>query len=214
MSARPLDQEMNVVDELDRLAELRERAHLSPAEYNEAKQRLLEAARPAVGATHTPDGAYLLYRLISSWLRRAAAAMAVIALLFAVVAGWSASHYLDVNAQAKAVKDRSIVQGFGVKVPDPRPTIERTTLEAEATAYGGLAAITGVIALSTLAGALIVRPPTPREQGHADRVMPTPSKAQSCGGRTATNPSMPIPHPRSARLHSREQPASASSCDG
>lgn len=154
---------MSVVDELNRLAELRERARISPAEYDQAKQQLLGVSQPAVSAAHggspAPDGAYLLYRLMTSWLRRVAAAMAIIALLFGVVAGWSGLRYLDLNAQGAAIKDAAIAQGFGVRIPDPRPTIERGVVEAKATAYGALTAMTGVIALSSLAGALLVRPP-------------------------------------------------------
>lgn len=157
---------MSVVDELDRLAELRERGRISPAEYDEAKQQLLGASRPTVDAASgdapTPDSAYLLYRLVSSWLRRVAAAMAVVALLFGLIAGWSGMRYLDIDAQAETIKDAAIVQGFGVRIPDPRPTIERGVLEAKATAYGGLAAVTGVIALSALVGAVLSRPPTQR----------------------------------------------------
>ncbi|MGQ0718966.1 MAG: SHOCT domain-containing protein [Pseudonocardiales bacterium] len=168
-----VDRELSVVNELDRLVELRERGHVSPAEYDEAKQQLLGASWRAAGAAHSgipaPDGAYLLYRLMASWLRRVAAAMAVVALLFGLVAGWSGLRYLDVNAQAEAVNDVAIAQGFGVRIPDPRPTIDRAVLETKATAYGGLAAMTGVIALGTLAGALFVRPPRrPRGTEGAD----------------------------------------------
>ncbi len=155
---------MSVVDELDRLAELRERGRISSAEYDEAKQQLLGVSRPALGVAHQygpgPDGAYLLYRLITSWLRRVAAAMAIVALLFGLIAGWSGLRYLDLNAQGQAIKDAAIAQGFGVRIPDPRPTIERGVVEAKATAYGALAAVTGVIALGALVGALLVRPPT------------------------------------------------------
>lgn len=79
---------MSVVDELHRLAELYQRGHISPAEYGEAKKQLL-AAGQRQDSDATPDGALLLYRLMSSWLKRAAAAMVVVALLFGVVAGWS-----------------------------------------------------------------------------------------------------------------------------
>ena len=155
---------MSVVDELDRLAEQRERGQLSPAEYDQAKQQLLGGSRRASGTAHRdgpgPDGAYLLYRLITSWLRRVAAAMAIVALLFGLIAGWSGMRYLDLNAQGEAIKDAAIAQGFGVRIPDPRPTIERGVVEAKATAYGALAAVTGVIALGALVGALLVRPPT------------------------------------------------------
>ncbi|MDQ4102641.1 MAG: SHOCT domain-containing protein, partial [Actinomycetota bacterium] len=77
--AAAVDQRMSVVDELDRLAKLREQGHISPAEYDEAKQQLLRAPRRhayEANGESAPDGAYLLYRLITSWLRRVAAAMA------------------------------------------------------------------------------------------------------------------------------------------
>ncbi len=155
-----------MVDELTALATLRERGHVSPAEYDEAKQQLLRASRETVGAAHdgsdAPDGAYLLYRLISSWLRRAAVVMAVIALLFGLVAGYSGLHYLDLHAQAAGIEDAAIAKGFGVRIPDPRPTIDRAVLEAKATAYGVLTAMTGLTALGTLIGALLLRPPRPR----------------------------------------------------
>jgi Short C-terminal domain len=161
--ATAVDRKMSVVDELDQLTKLRAQGHISSAEYDEAKQQLLRAPRrdayEAHGGESAPDGAYLLYRLITSWLRRVAAAMAVVALLFALVAGWSGLRYLDLNTQAEAIENAAIAQGFGVRIPDPRPTIERAALEAKATAYAGLAAVTGVIALGTVVGALFVRPP-------------------------------------------------------
>lgn len=148
-----------MVDELHRLAELYEQGHISPAEYHQAKKQLLGVGqRQDSGATS--DGAFLLYRLVSSWLKRAAAAMVVVALLFGLVAGWSGLRYLDIHTQADAIKNTAIAQGFGLKIPDPRPTIERAMLEAKATAYGGLAAVTGVMALSTLLGGLFLRPPS------------------------------------------------------
>ena len=167
---------MSVVDELDRLVDLRERGDLSPAEYNEAKQQLIGASRQAMGAVHgmtaAPDGAYLLYRLIASWLRRAAVAMAVVALLFGLFAGWSGLRYLDLSTHAEAIKDAAIARGFGLKIPDPRPTIERAGLEARAAAYAGLAAVTGLIALGSLVGALLLRPPRqPREAQGAEPLL-------------------------------------------
>jgi hypothetical protein len=147
---------MSVVDDLSRLAELRDRGDVSAAEYDQAKQQVLGAPQPATG---TPDGGYLLYRLAASWMRRLAVAMALVALLFGSVAGWSGVRYLDVHAKAAATKDTTIVRGFGIKVPDPRPSIDRAVLEAKATAYGGFAAVTGLIAVGTLVGALVVRPP-------------------------------------------------------
>ena len=170
--AAAVDRKMSGGDELDRLAKLRAQGHISPAEYDEGKQQLLRAPRDAYAArgdASAPDGAYLLYRLVTSWLRRVAAGMAVVALLFALVAGWSGLRYLDLNAQAEAIDNAAIAQGFGVRIPDPRPTIERASLEAKATAYAGLAAATGVIALSTVVGALLVRPPREAE-GTAKRV--------------------------------------------
>jgi hypothetical protein len=152
---------MSVVDDLSRLAELRERGDVSAAEYEQAKQGVLGAPRPAAAATHAPapDGGYLLYRLVASWMRRLAVAMALVALLFGLVAGWSGVRYLDVHAKAAATKDTTIVRGFGIRVPDPRPSIDRAVLDVKATAYGGFAAVTGLIAVASLVGALVVRPP-------------------------------------------------------
>lgn len=149
---------MSVVDELHRLAELYERGQISSAEYHEAKKQLL-AAGQRQDSSATPDGALLLYRLVSSWLKRAAVAMVVVGILFGLVTGWSGLRYLDLHSQAAAIKNTAIAQGFGVRIPDPRPTIERAVLEVKATAYGGLAAVTGVMGLSTLLGALFLRPP-------------------------------------------------------
>ncbi|HEY3896253.1 MAG TPA: hypothetical protein VGL88_12885 [Pseudonocardiaceae bacterium] len=153
---------MSVVDDLNRLAELREHGHLTAAEFDEVKQRLIERSpAPEAVLPSEPDGSLLLYRLVSSWLKRAAAAMAVVAVLFGAVAGWSTLHYVNLHGQALATQDETIARPLGVRIPDPRPTIERAALEAQATAYGGLAITTGLIALGALAGALLIRPPRP-----------------------------------------------------
>ena len=68
------------------------------------------------------------------------------------------------HAKAAATKDTTIVRGFGIRVPDPRPSIDRAVLQAQATAYGGFAAVTGLIAVGALAGALVVRPPRQSQQ--------------------------------------------------
>ncbi len=54
---RAVEHDMSVVDDLSRLAELRDRGDVSAAEYDQAKQQVLGAPRPATGA---PDGGYLL----------------------------------------------------------------------------------------------------------------------------------------------------------
>ncbi|MGH3539360.1 MAG: SHOCT domain-containing protein, partial [Pseudonocardiaceae bacterium] len=50
---REVEHDMSVVDDLSRLAELRDRGDVSAAEYDQAKQQVLGAPRPATGA---PDG--------------------------------------------------------------------------------------------------------------------------------------------------------------
>jgi hypothetical protein len=110
-----------------------------------------------------------------------AAAMAIVALLFGVVAGWSGLRYLDVNAQGEAIKDAAIAQGFGVRIPDPRPTIERGVLEAKATAYGALTAVTGVIALGALVGAFFVRPPAGHTAAKDAAQPPLPARRSTRG---------------------------------
>ena len=152
---------MSMADELERLAELHQQGHISPEEYREAKQRVLQTG-PLPTEAAQPDGSYLLYQLVATWLTRAAAGMAVVGVLFGLVAAWSAVHYFDLSGQAAALRDASLARGFGVRIPDPRPSIERSILEAKATAYAVLAAVTGLITCGALIGALLVRPPRPR----------------------------------------------------
>ncbi len=71
--------------------------------------------------------------------------------------------------------DTAIAKGFGIRILDPRPAIDRAVLEAKATAYGGLAAVTGVTALGALVGALCIRPPR-SDQTHSKR-----DDARPCG---------------------------------
>ncbi|MGH3550150.1 MAG: hypothetical protein ACRDQU_18960 [Pseudonocardiaceae bacterium] len=89
--------------------------------------------------------------------------------------GWSGLRYLDVHGQAQAIKDTAIAKGFGIRIPDPRPAIDRAVLEAKATAYGGLAAVTGVTALGALVGALCIRPPRRLDETRSKRDDARPS---------------------------------------
>ncbi|MGH8933755.1 MAG: hypothetical protein ACRDZO_24750 [Egibacteraceae bacterium] len=153
---------MQLTNEIARLSALHERGDLSGEEFERAKERVLaESAPPASfgAASHAPDGALLLYNLMATALRRAAVVLTAIALLFGCVAIWSGSRYADLRAQAESIEEEALVERFGISIPDPRPTIERAQLEVRATAFGGLAAVTGLFAVGALATALLVRPP-------------------------------------------------------
>jgi hypothetical protein len=92
--------------------------------------------------------------------------LTVIAVLFGLVTIWSADHYADLREQGDAVKNSALVDRFGVRIPDPRPAIERAELRMRATAFGGLAVVTGLVAAGSVVGALLVRPPNePRAPG-------------------------------------------------
>jgi hypothetical protein len=116
-------------------------------------------ARRAAVAPPAPDGALLLYRLVTSWQRRVAWVLAIVTLLFAAACLWSALRAVELNGQAAAVEDVALVDRFGIRIPDPRPAIERAELRVRATAYSGLAIGTGLAASVTLLGVLLVRPP-------------------------------------------------------
>jgi hypothetical protein len=108
-------QDMSVVDDLSRLAGLRERGDVSAAEYKQAKQRVLGAPQPAAGAL---DGGYLLYRLVASWMRRLAMAMALVALLFGVVE--SSGHRLR-GVRGRDGPDRRRCLGRRARGPSAAP---------------------------------------------------------------------------------------------
>lgn len=163
---------MSLGDELVRLAELRDRGDLSQEEFARAKERLL--AVPELAAPGT-DGALLLYRVVTTWQRRAVWVLAVVAVLFGLVALWSFDRYLMLNEQANAVEDQALVERFGIRIPDPRPAIERAELRARASTFGGLAVVTGLVAVGAVLGTLLVRPPrSPKHKpppGAADKIL-------------------------------------------
>lgn len=148
--------EMRLPDELVRLAELRDRGDLTPEEFASAKARLLAAPVPTAPS---PDGSMLLYHAATTGQRRAAWLLAVIAVLFGIVAFWSAVRYADLQEQIDAVRDTALIERFGARIPDPRPAIVRAELRVRATAFGGLAVVAGLFAVAAVAGALLVRPP-------------------------------------------------------
>lgn len=147
----------SLADELVRLAELRDRGDLSPEEFATAKVRLLSPRPPSVPG---PDGAMLLYHVVTTGQRRAVWLLAVVAALFAVVALWSTGRYVELRKQVDTVKDSALVERFGVRIPDPRPAIERAELRMRATAFGGLAVVAGLVTVGMAVAALLVRPPS------------------------------------------------------
>jgi len=148
---------MSLPDELARLAELRDRGDLSPEEFASAKARLL-AAPPTTAAPGT-DGAMLLYRAVTTGQQRAAWLLAIVAVLFGAIAFWSAVRAVDLQEQASSVRDAALVERLGIRIPDPRPAIERAEFQVRATAFGGLTLVAGLFAVAAVAGALLVRPP-------------------------------------------------------
>ena len=146
----------SLADELVRLAELRDRGDLSPEEFAAAKARLL-GSPPSVPA---PDGAMLLYHVVTTGQRRAVWLLAVVAALFAVVALWSTGRYVELRNEAATVKDSALVERFGVRIPDPRPAIERAELRMRASAFGAFAIVAGLVTVGMAVAALLVRPPS------------------------------------------------------
>jgi hypothetical protein len=158
-------------EEFVRLAELRDRGDLSGEEFQRAKERLLAPPEPSFqGKAAAPDGALLLYHVVTAGLRRAAWTLVIIALLLGLAAAWSTNQASELLAQADAIEDSPLAEGFGITIPDPRSTIERAELRVRAMVYNGFAVVTGLMTAGTLFAALLLRPPRrPRSVSFASK---------------------------------------------
>jgi hypothetical protein len=107
------------------------------------------------------DGAFLLYDLMTTLLRRAAWVLTAVALVFGLVGIWAGTRYAVLETRADSIEDAALIEGFRISIPDPRPTIQRAQFEVRAMAFGGLAVVTGLISLGAGATALLLRPPKP-----------------------------------------------------
>jgi len=127
---------MSVADDLNQLAALRRAGALSEEEFATAKRRLLE--EPGYASTAASDSG-------SGAGRRAVTVFGVLTLLLLMLALWGAARAVSLRDEAAAIQDAALVEALGVRVPDPRPAIERMELRMRATGYQAIAAI-GLVA--------------------------------------------------------------------
>ena len=98
------------------------------------------------------------YRATTDLRRRMARIVAVVGLVFALMAVVAAVQWQQAGAAVDEVRDEALIDVLGVQIPDPRPAVERTGLRIRAVLWGaGAFALT---ALALLAGGiyLLVRP--------------------------------------------------------
>ena len=104
------------------------------------------------------------YRAVTDLRRRTAWVALVLALACLLAAAWSGLRWREANAAAAAVQDRALVEAFGVSLPDPRPSLERTELRARAFLHASVAVGAAGLALINLAVWALLRPPQPPPQ--------------------------------------------------
>jgi len=170
---------MALDEELARLADLRRDGPLTSAEFALAKERLL-------GGGQTVDYAFLAYQAVTATRRRSARVAAAVAVLFAVMSLWGLARQADLRRQAAAVEDAALVEALGVRIPDPRPDIERLELRVRATAYGVVALVAALPAAAAALLWLLLRPPTPPSG-------PAPTAPPGSAGRSPPSGAPPPP---------------------
>ena len=101
------------------------------------------------------------YRLVTEQRRRLAAVALFVALCFLALAAAAGYGWADARAQASEVQDAALAEAFGVRIPDPRPALERLELRTRALVFGVVALTSGATGLLALGVWAIVRPSPP-----------------------------------------------------
>lgn len=110
------------------------------------------------------------YQAVTDLRRRTAWVALVLAVACLLAAAWSGLRWREANAAAAAVQDRALVEAFGVSLPDPRPSLERTELRARAFLHGSVAVGAAGLGLISLAVSALLRPaPPPSRSGEDTR---------------------------------------------
>lgn len=101
------------------------------------------------------------YRTVTEQRRRVAAFFTAVAVLFAVLGLAAGYQWLQTRQQAADVEDRPLIEALGVRIPDPRPSMERAALRVRGAVYGTAAVGALVVALLALGLRLLVAPSKP-----------------------------------------------------
>ena len=105
----------------------------------------------------------LTYRSVTATRRRVATAALAVAILFGLLCAISTVQWATTRSSIDAVADESLIEVVGVRIPDPRPALERTQLRLQALVWGLAASVTGAVTLLFLAVYGLARVPPPPE---------------------------------------------------
>lgn len=104
----------------------------------------------------------LTYRSVTATRRRVAAAALAVAILFGLLCAVSTVQWATHRSRISAVPDEALIDVVGVRIPDPRPALERGQLRLQSLVWGLAAAVTGAVALLFLVVYGLARvPPVP-----------------------------------------------------
>ena len=98
------------------------------------------------------------YRATTDLRRRVALITLAVAVVFGLIALWAAWHWLTASAAADAVADAAIVDVMGVRIPDPRPALERGELRVRAFGWSLVGGASALVSLFALGIYWLVRP--------------------------------------------------------
>lgn len=108
--------------------------------------------------------AQLTFEAVTSYRRRVARVALVMAAIVGLMCIISATQWVSTNNRADEIADETLVDTMGVRIPDPRPALERGLLRVLATLWAFVTTATGFLTVMFLAAYALARPP--REPRH------------------------------------------------
>lgn len=103
--------------------------------------------------------AQLNYRAATDLRRRMSLVALAVVVVFGLLALWGAMNWLSATAAADAVEDEAIVDVMGVRIPDPRPALERGELRVRAFGWSLIGGFSALMSLLAAGIYWLVRPP-------------------------------------------------------
>ena len=103
--------------------------------------------------------AQLTYEAMTAYRRRVAAVALVMATIVGLLCVFSATQWLSTRSRVADVPDEALIEAMGVRIPDPRPAMERVQLRVIAALWAFVTGTTAFVALLFLGVYAFVRPP-------------------------------------------------------
>jgi hypothetical protein len=129
-----------------------------------------------------PRYAEATYLAVTQQGRRQAAVALGVVLVFGIVTLVAGMRWAALRTEITELPDDPLIEAFGVRIPDPRPAIERTELRIRAFAWGMVAMTSLVLSLLAFGIYLLVRPTPLRAIAPTDRAPPRDKTGPSADG--------------------------------